>query len=365
MPPAYRGVWFFNDWLRKTTFVYRPRWDGALIQPEGGRWQPFASGGGSGRAVANYGGGRESGVPALPARCSSRSTLSPVLTERSIISGWGEEYGVVWKDGQQANEGRIFRISWPGAPATRLGRRRSAARPVAQWTFEELVEDLGSLLPVWSVDAQDELVRRGAAVKERAHRGCSAVADCRRRRKPGPSGRWAGSRRPTAASTRGLPKPAGRFRPTPASRRSGSRLTGFASTGRPTGSRRTSWRRYGTLSRACALRPSRPSRQARQRQLVPQVADLAASESDRVTLYAAWQALRDIAAPDVLRALLKDKRGAVRRAALLALLESRALEPARGEAAGRGPRCGHVGDCRQLARQVRRQSAHRHLAPTR
>ena len=56
MPPAYRGVWFFNDWLRKTTFVYRPRWDGALIQPEGGRWQSFASGGGAGRAVANYGG---------------------------------------------------------------------------------------------------------------------------------------------------------------------------------------------------------------------------------------------------------------------------------------------------------------------
>ena len=50
--------------------------------------------------------------------------------------------------------------------------------------------------------------------------------------------------------------------------------------------------------------------------------------NDRVTQYAAWQALREIATPDVLRALLKDERGAVRRAALLALLESRALEPA-------------------------------------
>ena len=38
--------------------------------------------------------------------------------------------------------------------------------------------------------------------------------------------------------------------------------------------------------------------------------------------------MREIATPDVLRALLKDERGAVRRAALLALLESRALEPA-------------------------------------
>ena len=67
--------------------------------------------------------------------------------------------------------------------------------------------------------------------------------------------------------------------------------------------------------------------QARQRQLVPQLCDVAAKEHDRVTSYAAWQALREIAPPDALRALLKDERAAVRRAALLALLESRALEP--------------------------------------
>ncbi len=68
--------------------------------------------------------------------------------------------------------------------------------------------------------------------------------------------------------------------------------------------------------------------QARQHHLVPQICSLLTQEKDRVIQYAAWQALREIASPDELRALLKDERGAVRRGALLALLESRALEPA-------------------------------------
>ncbi|XZE18606.1 PVC-type heme-binding CxxCH protein [Pirellulaceae bacterium SH449] len=36
LPPAYRHVFFINDWLRKTTFKWTPQWDGALMTPEGG-----------------------------------------------------------------------------------------------------------------------------------------------------------------------------------------------------------------------------------------------------------------------------------------------------------------------------------------
>ena len=68
--------------------------------------------------------------------------------------------------------------------------------------------------------------------------------------------------------------------------------------------------------------------QVRQRHFVPDICNLLTKEEDRVTCYAAWQALRAIASPDELRVLLKDQRGAVRRAALLALLESRALDAA-------------------------------------
>ena len=326
MPPAYRGVWFFNDWLRKTTFVYRPRWDGALIQPEGGRWEPFVSGGGAGWAVANYGGGRESGVPRLPSPLFQPVDIVAGPDGALYISGWGEEYGVVWKDGQQVNEGRIFRISWPGAPAANWDTPKRG-KPLAQWTFEELVEDLGSLLPVWSVDAQDELVRRGAAIKDQL------TSLLRRGGLPQARETWA-----LWALGRIAPKDAGID-------------AWFAETGRTlslnasiqairiAAHRIREHRPADQLPSyvAAALKDPEPRRrfaavqaiaQARQRQLVPQISELAARETDRVTLYAAWQALRAIATPDALRGLLKDERGAVRRAALLALLESRALEPA-------------------------------------
>jgi putative membrane-bound dehydrogenase-like protein len=326
MPPAYRGVWFFNDWLRKTTYVYRPRWDGALLQPEGGRWQPLVSGGGAGWAVANYGGGRESGVPRLPSPLFQPVDIVAGPDGALYISGWGEEYGVVWKDGQQANEGRIFRISWPEAPATNWERPKRG-KPLAQWTFEELVEDLGSLLPVWSVDAQDEIVRRGASVRN------ELTALLLR-------GGLTQARETWALWALGRIAPQDR-----------SIEAWFADTGRTLSFNASIQsiriaahriREHRPKDRlppyvVAALQDAEPRRrfaavqaiaQARQRHLVPQLCDVAAREDDRVTLYAAWQALRAIAAPDALRALLKDERGAVRRAALLALLESRALEPA-------------------------------------
>jgi putative membrane-bound dehydrogenase-like protein len=323
MPPAYRGVWFFNDWLRKTTFVYRPSWDGALIQPEGGRWQSFANGGGSGWAVANYG---ASGAPPIASSLFKPVDIVAGPDGSLYISGWGEEYGAVWKDGEQVNEGRIFRISWPAAPPADWNTSKRG-KPVAQWTFAELVEDLGSLLPVWSIDAQDELVRRGGATKD------ELMALLRR-------GGLTQARETWALWALGRIEPANR-----------SIDAWFDETGRTlslnaniqairiAAHRIREHRPTDQLPSyvMAALKSSEPRlrfaavqaiAQARQRQLVPQICALAATETDRVTQYAAWQALRTIAAPDALRALLKDERGAVRRAALLALLESRALEPA-------------------------------------
>jgi putative heme-binding domain-containing protein len=61
--------------------------------------------------------------------------------------------------------------------------------------------------------------------------------------------------------------------------------------------------------------------QARQSSLVGALADLAESESDRITFYATWQAIRNLSTTEQLQKLLQDNRGGVRRAALLALLE--------------------------------------------
>ena len=326
MPPAYRGVFFFNDWLRKTTFVYRPRWEGALIQPEGGRWQVFAAGGGAGRAVADYGGGRETGAAAPASPLFKPVDIVAGPDGALYISGWGEEYGAVWKNGEQVNEGRIFRISWPEAPPADWNTPKRG-RPAFEWTFKELVGDLGSLLPVWSVDAQDELVRRGAAIRD------ELTALLRQ-------GGLSQAQETWALWALGRMAPNDRtiddwFAGTGATLSPNARIQAI----RIAAHRIREQRRTDTLPAqvVTALQDPEPRvrfaavqaiAQARQHHLVPQICNLLSQEKDGVIQYAAWQALRQIASPGELGALLKDERGAVRRGALLALLESRALEPA-------------------------------------
>lgn len=124
MPEAFRGVWFFNDWLRKTTFVFRPRWDGALLQPEGGKWEPFIVGGGTGRSVNDYAGEDEYYSPETGVLY--RPTDMAIGPDGALyIAGWGSEVDVKWKDGQQISEGRIFRVSWNGGRRKPIGIERS------------------------------------------------------------------------------------------------------------------------------------------------------------------------------------------------------------------------------------------------
>ena len=325
LPPAFRGVWFFNDWLRKTTFVYRPRWDGALIQPEGGRWQSFASGGGAGRAVAYYG-ARDTGVPPVATALFRPVDIVAGPDGALYVSGWGEEYGAIWKDGEQANEGRIFRISWPAAPATTWDTPKRR-KPIGQWTIEELFDDLGSLLPVWSVDAQDELVRRGTAVTDAltARLRGTGLTQAQETWALWTLGRMALADRTLDAWVADTGRHLSLNATIQAIRIAAHRIREGRSTGPLPAYVVAALQDAEPRLRFAAVQAVA---QARQRQLVPQLSDLAARENDRVTQYAAWQALREIATPDILRALLKDERGAVRRAALLALLESRALEPA-------------------------------------
>ena len=326
MPPAYRGVFFINDWLRKTTFVYRPRWEGALIQPEGGRWQVFAAGGGAGRAVASYGGGRATGVPAPPSPLYKPVDIVVGPDGALYVSGWGEELGAVWKDGQLANEGRIFRISWPDAPpATWNTPKRS--KPVAEWTFKELADDLGSLLPVWSVDAQDELVRRGVPIKDdlTALLGQGGLSQSQETWALWALGRIAPMDRRIDAWFAGTGATLSSNARIQAIRIAAHRIRAQHPAGRLPDFVVGALRDPDARVRFTAVQAVA---QARQPQLVPQICSVLSQETDRVIHYAAWQALRAIAPPDELRALLKDERGAVRRGALLALLESRALDAA-------------------------------------
>ncbi|MCP3690685.1 MAG: hypothetical protein GY917_00710, partial [Planctomycetaceae bacterium] len=147
-PGEYRGIWFFNDWLRRTTFFYRPRWQGALLQPHGGQWKEFVTGG-----------------DAL-----FKPTDLEIGPEGALyILGWGREYGATWNaQHQQMNEGRIFRVRWQ-EERTAVALDRLQVKPARQ-SVAELIADFTSPLPVRRTDAQDELLRRGtrsiAALKQ-------------------------------------------------------------------------------------------------------------------------------------------------------------------------------------------------------
>ena len=180
---------------------------------------------------------------------------------------------------------------------------------------------------MWSIDAQDELVRRGAAIKD------ELTALLRQ-------GGLSQAQETWALWALGRIAPMDRtidawFAGTGATLSPNARIQAI----RIAAHRIREQRRNESLpaSVVTALQDSdarmrfaavQAVAQARQHQLVPQICRLLTQEKDRVIHYAAWQALREIASPDELRALLKDERGAVRRGALLALLESRALEPA-------------------------------------
>ncbi|MBM3824916.1 MAG: hypothetical protein FJ404_18880, partial [Verrucomicrobia bacterium] len=141
-PSSHRGVFYINDWLRKATFVWRPRWDGALLRPAG-EWEPFVQGG----------------------KSLFRPTDLQVGPDGALwILGWSSGYGAEYKDGQMTSEGRVFRVVSKSSPPARW-QTPKRDKPLAKWTVSELVEDFDGPLPVWRIDAQDELVRRGPSVK--------------------------------------------------------------------------------------------------------------------------------------------------------------------------------------------------------
>lgn len=300
-PPEWRGVWLMNDYERKRTYVYRPRWDGALMQPEGGAWKEFVSAGNS----------------------LFRPTDMEVGPDGALwVLGWSKRYnrpqqfvrGVLGKTDEL--EGRVFRIAWKNAPLLKW-RTPNRERPLEQWSFSELAGDLGSHVPAWRADAQDELVRRGPAVKEDLLRLLET---------PG---------LPMAQETWALwtlgrmddETPDPWFAATPNRRIQALRIAAH---------RARAFARPLPDAVAEALRDPEPRIrsaavqaiwQARDVRPVEALKSLAATEADRVTFYSAWAALRDLAGADALRTMLKDPRDGVRRAALLALADLGQISP--------------------------------------
>jgi putative membrane-bound dehydrogenase-like protein len=308
-PPEYRKLFFINDWARKTTFAWQPKWEGALMNCEGGTWKPFIEGG----------------------KSLFRPTDVEVGPDGALwVLGWGRYYGAepasAYDDGKMINEGRIFHVRWKEAkPANGLSAKRK--QPLSKWSVAELVEDFEGPLPVWRIDAADELVRRGGAVK------ADLIASLR-------SGKLSTMQETWTAWTLGrmLPDDAGieEYFTSLLDPGSAASLNLRIQAVRILGFRIRQQQKVKAFPAAVSklLQSDEPRLrfacvdaivQAKETSMTTALVDVLVKETDRVTYYAAWQGLRELLPQPDLKALLADKRAGVRKGALLALLESHAL----------------------------------------
>jgi putative membrane-bound dehydrogenase-like protein len=330
-PRHMRGVWMFNDWLRRTTFYYRPKWNGALLQPSDGQWNEFVRGG--------------------------ESLFKPTDIEVGpdgalYILGWGREYGATFKEGKQSNEGRIYRVEWTGKPRVnpkqtdndpeaksltsvrkaledRLKRNRE--RPIDRWTDLEVADNFGGPIPVWRVKAQLELIRRYQTDPKRIE---SMVATLCEKSLTQNGERWSLPNYVTWLNwTRGLIT------------RTPSQVVESNNSTQSTSARvrairiaaHRSWKNPGGVFDSIflsGLTDKEPRvrmaavlgiRRANRDSLAGQLFKLARNETDRVVFYSTWQTLRRISSTEELRRRLNSKQAGERLAALLALAEDRKL----------------------------------------
>jgi putative membrane-bound dehydrogenase-like protein len=289
-PAKYRGIFLINDWLRREIYIYKPSWNGGRLVPDKIPFDLLAWAG-TGRSME-----RSQGKKFDPVDIE----IGP--DEAIYISSWGREYGVQYNGGEIANEGRIYKL-WPKAAPP-----RRTPHPT------NLIEGLASHLPVWRVNAQEELIRLGATEE--------LTRLIRRDDIPESLMTWAtwtlgrmdtdedffsreaiNSMRPLNLRIQCLRILAHR-KSWPAE------LNQLLLAPEP----------RVRLETVLALRGNADPRNS------THLLDLIAREDDRIVSYAAWGALRNVLPESDRRALLAHPNAAVRRAAVLGLLEDDALE---------------------------------------
>lgn len=302
-PASHRGVFFINDWLRKTTFVWRPRWEGALMRPSG-NWEPFVQGG----------------------KVLFRPTDLEVGPDGALwILGWSRGYGAEFKNGEMTSEGRVFRVSYKGSPTThRQSSKR--AKPLAQWSVAELVEDFDGPLPIWRTDAQDELVRRGRAAQAEL---LETVAGKHLNQNRETWIAWTIGR--IATDDRAIDDRFAAWIEDSAIslnlRVQALRILGYrvGSSGGDLKLPKAVTDAMSSAEHRLRFEAVQAIAQVRELDARPVLLEMLAVESDPTVFYAGWQALRRLADTGSLKPLLTDARAGVQTAALLALLEDHAM----------------------------------------
>ncbi|MGB4707604.1 MAG: PVC-type heme-binding CxxCH protein [Fuerstiella sp.] len=300
-PPEYRGAFLVNDWLLKTTYLWRPQWDGAMLRPAGGGFTPFIEGGSS----------------------LFRPTDMDFGPDGALwVLGWSSGYGAEWKDGQLTNEGRIFRVAWKDAPPV---EPLNTAGRLDEFSIDDLVDEFDSPLPVRRINAQDELVRRGHAVQQRL---VERLGDGKLTENQETWTVWALGRMPVATKLASFlhdalqaESKASLNLQIQAIRILAYRAKQFGQTERLTNYARVALQHPEPRVRFAAVQALH---EARQTELIPELLEQLQRETDATSYYAGWQALRAVQSTVELQGWLIDSRAAVRRAALLALLETHA-----------------------------------------
>lgn len=294
-PEKYRNVFFISDWLNREVLVYRTEWDGAWRKPDRENLE----------IVAHAGGGRT-----LP--LSGGRSFDPVDLEMGPdgalwITSWGRQYGSHYENEELANEGRIYRL-WPKGMTFIPPGKADRSLKLEDWPVADLVSDLGSHIPAWRSNAQEELIRRGETVKGELE------PILRRDEVPTALETWTtwtlGRIDPDAWFDGSMNQKIQSLRLAAHHQKMGSEVTA---------SLEDSEARV-RVEAVLAIR------QIGERDSVPRLVELAATEQDRIVYYAVWGALMDLMPVDERKDLLSDGRDRVRLAAFLGLLEDDSLD---------------------------------------
>ena len=318
-PKRYRNVFFINDWGRKCTYVMRPRWAGALLQSDTGNepLEIFANANGS---------------------LFKPSDIEVGPDGALWILGWGNGYGVEWngepKLENQINEGRIFRVwhrdSQPDKRSKWLTAKRRKAH--TNWTQSKLLDDLTQPIAGWRTDAQDELLRRNTPQSIDA---LIRLANSAKTPAQETWLTWTLALHQTKAPWQSAKADQALFRLAKGNGSINQQVQALrairirlAKAEEKANLRAALGQALGHKNARVRFAALQTIRQTKLKQFAPQIIHLASSEKDRITFYAAWGAMRELLSADELRQLLKDERAGIRRAALLALLESQLVTPA-------------------------------------
>lgn len=277
-PEEYHGAFFVNDWMRREVYLFKPEWDGAFRRHQGGSFPSV---------FAHAEGGRS--LPESSGRVFEPTDIEVGPDGALYILSWGHAYGGTIRDGKQVDAGRVYRI--------RYGETTSSSRPRGRDTetlrMDELLSDLGSSVPAWRVDAQNELLRRGdesVVFLQDALRGDLSKAQQT-------WALWTLGR----LSTKALLDINAEQKDSLNVHLQTIRI--LAQEQPAAIDRLLAWDSENARLRHASVQAVW---QTRRSDLVSHLVDLAARESDRVVFYSTWNAMRDLMSTDELEALLHE-----------------------------------------------------------